>query len=1173
MNIWTFLSRLGVDWNLVSRGKRRRHRNKGLDASQVMEERVLLAGDNILIVDDFESGTPSSDWTEVYSADSSDNVVSGIAHSGNNSYRIRYTYDEDEGKLQKYGFESRDEFYVRYWQMYPDGFVQRNLKQSHIFNTNESTPYEGVMILSLWGQIDEQPVPNNVQLLTTIYGGTGLDPDIQASYDSFPISPGEWFRTAYYVKMNTPGQKNGVYKLWQNDRLVLELNNVQFRTSAATPDGVWIGGNYSGGGQDPVAFDRYIDDILVARTPDDDVVSPSLTQPTLKAPTSFTAVQRPTVSWNSVSGAVSYDIEIRNLATNATPVTQNAVAGTSFTPSANLGIGRMEARVRAVSLTGAKSKWSVPRAFTINTPVTLIAMTQPQTTRRPKILWNALPGAARYDLKIDSVTTGATQVIRQQALTTTFFTPLADLPNGTYRIWVRGIDSAGVAASWSQSKDLVVAANTGEIRTVLINEDFEDGVINGFDELPPDNDGHGSSARLISGYSAGAGNRAFAITYARDESEAKLQKYNLANYDALEVEFATRLPDGIPVENTGNGFAGLKLSRLFRSSGNPGGNQLQVQLDYLRANYDYPGSPPTYSVSFFLPNGEKVLRVPISFSRDSWFHIRYLAKMNTPGQANGELTVWLNGVQAGKLTGMNYSKTVADRPDGMWVGGNFSYHGVNPESPFRRLIDNVKLTVIKGTTSLKPPQLNAVTTPNSSLRPGISWSTVSGASRYEIEIDNLTTNTARFVSAVVPGTSFTPNVNLGIGRMQVRVRGLDSNGNRSGWSSVREFMINTPATLKSMAANQITYRPKFQWNALPGAVKYDVRIDNLTTGQSQVLRVRNVTGTTFVPSSDLPLSKYQVWVAGIDAEGRSARWSPGVQFSVTPQPSLLGPLTPTFVKRPVFTWRPVVGAVSYDVCVRNLTTGKTDFYPKGIVGTSWTPPTNLSSGPYRWWVQAVGQQGIRSAWSTPADIYVGGRPTVLQPTGSIVSVRPKFIWTAVTGAASYRIWVNRLDVAKAAVVNVSGINTNTFTATTNLAKGTYRVWIQAVSTSGERSVWSNAVDFTIVDLAIPDVKSEQFPPQIVNHVQDAKADVIARRDRERRRAEADKTSNESCESESVAESRMIEERIQAQSRTQMSSFQIGTVQSLSVISDSSENSDLVALLWRQPDSLIDELLT
>lgn len=175
--------------------------------------------------------------------------------------------------------------------------------------------------------------------------------------------------------------------------------------------------------------------------------------------------------------------------------------------------------------------------------------------------------------------------------------------------------------------------------------------------------------------------------------------------------------------------------------------------------------------------------------------------------------------------------------------------------------------------------------------------------------------------------------------------------------------------------------------------------------------------------------------------------------------------------------------------IRNLTTGATDFYPKGVTGTSWTPPKSMTDGPYRWWVQAIGPASVRSLWSPPIDIYIGGRPNMLGPVGTTSNRMPTFTWTAISGAASYQLWVNRLDVAQSAVINRSGITSAGFTPTSSLAKGVYRIWIRALSTAGQWSPWSQPVDVTIasslieyplentIDTAMRAVLEEQFGSQ------------------------------------------------------------------------------------------------
>src|SRR4051794_32903157 len=101
-----------------------------------LEARYLLS--TALIQDDFETGAPSAAWSNVFANDPRDGVVSGIAHTGSYSYRIHYERDESESKLELDHIPRSDEYTVSYWQMYPSGFLQRNLKQATFFHGSGS---------------------------------------------------------------------------------------------------------------------------------------------------------------------------------------------------------------------------------------------------------------------------------------------------------------------------------------------------------------------------------------------------------------------------------------------------------------------------------------------------------------------------------------------------------------------------------------------------------------------------------------------------------------------------------------------------------------------------------------------------------------------------------------------------------------------------------------------------------------------------------------------------------------------------------------------------------------------------------------------------------------------------------------------------------------------------
>lgn len=76
--------------------------------------------------------------------------------------------------------------------------------------------------------------------------------------------------------------------------------------------------------------------------------------------------------------------------------------------------------------------------------------------------------------------------------------------------------------------------------------------------------------------------------------------------------------------------------------------------------------------------------------------------------------------------------------------------------------------------------------------------------------------------------------------------------------------------------------PTISWTAVSGASRYDLWVDNLTTGQNQVLRRTDLAGTSFTPSHPLAAGTYRAWVRAVSAAGQSSDWSASLDFTVTP---------------------------------------------------------------------------------------------------------------------------------------------------------------------------------------------------------------------------------------------------------------------------------------------------
>ncbi|MFO0976766.1 MAG: carboxypeptidase regulatory-like domain-containing protein [Planctomycetaceae bacterium] len=364
------------------------------------------------------------------------------------------------------------------------------------------------------------------------------------------------------------------------------------------------------------------------------------------------------------------------------------------------------------------------------------------------------------------------------------------------------------------------------------------------------------------------------------------------------------------------------------------------------------------------------------------------------------------------------------------------------------------------------PVLNSVPAQTQNQTPAISWGAVPGATAYDFWLSNLTTRQSPLVRTTVTGTSFTPPANLGIGQFRVWVRSLDAAGNASAWSTPGTFRVNTRVTLQAMERYQPTPRPTIAWNQMPGAARYDLWINNMTTGQVQVVRRTDLTATSWTADTDLPIGRYRVWVRALDAAGVGAEWSAALDFVSLPRPTVTSPSGGTFDRTPEFAWSPVLGAVRYQLNVVNRNTGAM-VISQSVTSTSFSPTTPLVYGPYHWWVHGVSNEGLSTLASSTTLIYVGGLTTLTAPSGSTSDTTPTFTWQPVQGAVRYYLWVDKVG-STSQQIRESQLTQTEFTPATPLPAGTYRAWIRAISLTGESSPWSVVREFSIVDASTPE---------------------------------------------------------------------------------------------------------
>lgn len=175
----------------------------------------------------------------------------------------------------------------------------------------------------------------------------------------------------------------------------------------------------------------------------------------------------------------------------------------------------------------------------------------------------------------------------------------------------------------------------------------------------------------------------------------------------------------------------------------------------------------------------------------------------------------------------------------------------------------------------------------------------------------------------------------------------------------------------------------------------------------------------------------------------------------------------------------MTGATKYELLIRNVRTSANTFYEQNVVGTSWTPPSNLANDNYRWWVRPVGTGNVKGSWSAMSEFSTGGRTSVLSPSGTANGSSPVFSWRQVDGAARYELWVDRIGV-QTGYINLTNLTATNYTHSAALPAGNYRTWVRAVSTTSQFSSWSPAVEFTVADAQTSDTPEFGQEPVITS---------------------------------------------------------------------------------------------
>ncbi|HZZ78785.1 MAG TPA: choice-of-anchor Q domain-containing protein, partial [Gemmataceae bacterium] len=292
-----------------------------------------------------------------------------------------------------------------------------------------------------------------------------------------------------------------------------------------------------------------------------------------------------------------------------------------------------------------------------------------------------------------------------------------------------------------------------------------------------------------------------------------------------------------------------------------------------------------------------------------------------------------------------------------------------PGDTYQWSVQGVSATGVLGSWSniarlfVQPLDVPQQTGPNGSVlttSANLTWNAVAGADDYEVKLVDVTgTPVVVFDVSDVAATSYSASVVQGH-KYQWYVRAFSNNGDMSAWSAASGFVypqLSAPGLSGPIGAI-ITATPTFTWSAVAGVSTYEIRVNDLTTGQANVID-QMVSATTFTSAQPLKLGHMYQWQVKAQQT-----WSSSATFTVSV--AIPTPLSPTGIQNstPTFTWTPAASAATYEVQITDLVS-KQVIKSGRIAGTSWTPTVALTSGDaYQWSVRGWSSSGVVSAWSS-----------------------------------------------------------------------------------------------------------------------------------------------------------------------------------------------------------------
>lgn len=313
---------------------------------------------------------------------------------------------------------------------------------------------------------------------------------------------------------------------------------------------------------------------------------------------------------------------------------------------------------------------------------------------------------------------------------------------------------------------------------------------------------------------------------------------------------------------------------------------------------------------------------------------------------------------------------------------------------------------------------------------------------------------------------WTPTSDLPMGDYQFWMRGWGPTVGYGAWSSPGSFRIALPVpgviTLVSPSGLKQGTTHNYTWNKDAHATWYHLYVNrNGSKWLDQWFQTSGTGQFSVNVSGHTPGATYQWWVESWSPGGYGP-WSSAMSFTIDngapAAPTLISPYGSISEPRPTFKWNASSRAQWYNVYANRGSTKAIDLWTQS---TSLTPPSNLSSGNYTWWVGAWNEASGQTVYSSAMMFTIEGTapaaPTLVSPSGSITETRPVFKWNASARAEWYNLYVNR---GSTKVID-QWTQSTSLQPSAALSAGSYTWWVGAWNQSSGEVVYSGPKTFSI----------------------------------------------------------------------------------------------------------------